>query len=117
MKLNTTKLNKTSIWGGVGSAVFLVLLMALMPFGGIASAPMDEVDSALESDAAEAKADPFALPVESAGTIELEDRDPTKELLGMRGLTQKGYVEDNGDITVLTFDEPIHYVADGITWE
>jgi len=117
MKLNTTKLNKTSIWGGVGSAVFLVLLMALMPFGGIASAPMDEVDSALESDAAEAKADPFALPVESAGTIELEDRDPTKELLGMRGLTQKGYVEDNGDITVLTFDEPIHYVADGIMWE
>ncbi len=117
MKFNTTKLNKTSIWGGVGSAVFLVLLMALMPFGGIASAPMDDVGSALGTDAAEAKVDPFALPAESTGTIELEDRDSAKELLGMRGLTQKAYVEDNGDITVLTFDDPIHYVADGTTWE
>ena len=117
MKFITTKMNKTSIWGGVGSAVFLVLLMALMPFGGIISAPMDEVDSSLESDTAEAKADPFALPVESSGTIDLEDRDPAKELLGMRSLTQKGYVEDNGDITVLTFDDPIHYVSEGTTWE
>ena len=116
MKLDTTKLNKTSIWGGIGSAVFLVLLMALMPMGGMV-APMEESDSIMESEEAEAKADPFALPPDSIGTIDLEDRDPADELLGMRGLTQKAYVEDDGDITVLTFSDPTHYVSEEGSWE
>ncbi len=54
-------MKKTTIWGGLFSALFLCALMALMPFSSVV-APASETDYTNESETAEEKADPFFLP-------------------------------------------------------
>ena len=54
-------MKKTTIWGGLFSALFLCALMALMPFSSVV-APASETDYTNESEMAEEKADPFHLP-------------------------------------------------------
>ena len=55
-------MKKTTIWGGLFSALLLCALMALMPFSGMVESPTSETDYTNESETAEVKDDPFMLP-------------------------------------------------------
>ncbi|MGY8702616.1 MAG: hypothetical protein ACKVHH_07945, partial [Candidatus Poseidoniales archaeon] len=105
-------MKKTTIWGGLFSALLLCALMALMPFSSMVDNQVSETDYT-ESETAEQKDDPFRLPeiVEQVNwEYNLED-----ELQGMRDINQKAFVND-GQISVVTSSEPLHYLEAG-TWE
>lgn len=110
--INGSKMKKTTIWGGLFSALLLCALMAIMPFSSMVDNPVSETDYT-ESETAEQKDDPFHLP-ETIEQVEweyaLED-----ELQGMRDVNQKAFVHD-GEISVLTSSEPLHYLEAG-AWE
>jgi flagellin-like protein len=110
--INGSKMKKTTIWGGLFSALLLCALMALMPFSSMVDNQVSETDYT-ESETAEQKDDPFRLP-ETIEQVEweyaLED-----ELQGMRDINQKAFVHD-GQISVLTSSDPLHYLEAG-TWE
>jgi len=105
-------MKKTTIWGGLFSALLLCALMALMPFSSMVDNQVSETDYT-ESETAEQKDDPFRLPeiIEQVNwEYNLED-----ELQGMRDINQKAFVND-GQISVVTSGEPLHYLEAG-TWE
>ena len=110
-------MNKTTVWGGVGAALFLVLLMTLMPMGGLVENTKNAIDFSEESNLSEAKEDPFALPQEQNEKASVNELDPAKELLGMRSLNQKAYIGEDGDIEVLTYSDPVHFISDEGAWE
>ena len=117
MNLENRKINKTTVWSGVGAALFLVLLMTLMPMSGLVENTKTATDFSEESDLSEAKEDPFALPQEQTEKAGINDQDPAKELLGMRSLKQKAYIGEDGQIEVLTYSDPIHFISEEGTWE
>ncbi|MBT6644293.1 MAG: hypothetical protein HOB52_00630, partial [Euryarchaeota archaeon] len=117
MNLENKKMNKTTVWGGVGAALFLVLLMTLMPMGGLVENTKNAIDFSEESNLSEAKEDPFALPQEQNEKASVNELDPAKELLGMRSLNQKAYIGEDGDIEVLTYSDPVHFISDEGAWE
>ena len=106
-------MKKTTIWGGLFSALLLCALMALMPFSGMVESPTSETDYTNESETAEVKDDPFMLPDQ----IEPVDWEYglENELEGMRSLNQKAFVSD-GTIKLLTGSEAMHYLDNGV-WE
>jgi hypothetical protein len=107
-------MKKTTIWGGLFSALLLCALMALMPFSGMVESPTSETDYTNESETAEVKDDPFMLPDQ----IEPVDWEYglENELEGMRSLTQKAFVSD-GTIKLLTGSEAMHYLNNNGAWE
>ena len=108
-------LKKTTIWGGLFSALLLCGLMALMPFSGMVDNPASETDYTNESETAEEKEDPFHLPDQ----IEPTDWEYglENELEGKRTLNQKAFVSD-GEIKLLISSDPLHYInTDSGAWE
>ncbi len=103
-------MKKTTIWGGLFSALFLCALMALMPFSSVV-APASETDYTNESETAEEKADPFFLP-EQLEPVDWE-YGLENELEGMRNWNQKAFVHD-GEVKLLTSSDPIHYADNGV---
>jgi len=110
--INGSKMKKTTIWGGLFSALLLCALMAIMPFSSMVDNQVSETDYT-GSETAEQKDDPFRLPE----TIEQVDWEYAleDELQGMRDLNQKAFVHD-GEISVLTSSDPLHYLEAGV-WE
>ena len=105
-------MKKTTIWGGLFSALFLCALMAIMPFSSMVDNQVSETDYT-ESETAEQKDDPFRLPE----TIEQTEWEypPEDELQGMRDINQKAFVND-GQVSVLTSNQALHYLDAGV-WE
>ena len=103
-------MKKTTIWGGLFSALFLCALMALMPFSSVV-APASETDYTNESEMAEEKADPFHLP-EQIEPVNWE-YGLENELEGMRNWNQKAFAQD-GEIKLLTSSDPLHYADNGV---
>ena len=110
--LGTKKTTQKSVLGGIGVALLLCLLMALMPMSGFVTNNAGEIDFV---DATEESEDYFKLP----DTIEDTDYeyDQALELKGMRDQMTKAYVTEDGKIAQLIANEPINYLQDDGVWD
>ena len=110
--LGTKKTTQKSVLGGIGVALLLCLLMALMPMSGFVTNNVDDIDFV---DATEESEDFFKLPE----TIEETDYeyDQALELKGMRDQMTKAYVTEDGKIAQLIANEPINYLLEDGVWD
>ena len=105
---------KAKAFGGLGIAVFLCLLMALMPYSGVVeNNEVEENTSFVEEtqlDESEVqlrdKYDPYGF----------DTYDPLTEQVGMRDMNSKTYSIGEGKMQVVTSADPVHYMEDG-TWQ
>ena len=110
--LGTKKTTQKSALYGIGIAVLLCALMALMPMSNFVTNSVDNTEFVEVNDASDD--DIFSLP-DTVKAVEYE-YDPSLELQGMRDQTTKAYLLDDGNIAQLTSNEPIHYQDNGV-WE
>ena len=110
--LGTNKTTQKSVLGGIGVALLLCLLMALMPMSGYVTNNVGDIDFV---DATEESEDYFKLP----DTIEDTDYeyDQALELKGMRDQMTKAYVTEDGKIAQLIANEPVNYLLEDGVWE
>ena len=110
--LGTKKTTQKSVLGGIGMALLLCLLMALMPMSGFVTNDADETNFV---NADEESEDYFKLPE----TIEDTDYeyDQALELKGMRDQMTKAYITEDGNIAQLVASEPINYLQDDGVWD
>ncbi|MGY8734980.1 MAG: hypothetical protein ACKVHN_02905, partial [Candidatus Poseidoniales archaeon] len=110
--LGTKKTTQKSVLGGIGMALLLCLLMALMPMSGFVTNDVGEIDFV---NATEESQDFFKLPE----TIEDTDYeyDQALELKGMRDQMTKAYITEDGKIAQLIASEPINYLQDDGVWD
>ena len=112
--LGNKNTNKKTVMSGVGIALLLCALMVGMTMTNLVQTDAPQVESDLAV-ASEDSDDYFALPdVYEPAQYEY---DETSELEGMRTMNQKAYRLDNGDTSLITSSEPIHYMSDIGSWE
>ena len=109
---NKKNQNKT-VFGGIGIALLLCALMALMPMSGFMS--NDSADVEFVESSTTGEEDFFRLP-DKIEEIEYE-YDPSLELQGMRDEKTKAYLTEDGNIAQLIATEPVHYRTNEGTWE
>ena len=109
---NKNKKTKTAM-GGIGTAILLCALMALMPMTSLVD--NTATDTVSNAEIVSEVDDFFKLPA----TIEQTtyEYDAAQELLGMRQMNTKGFLTEDGKIAQLTSDEPMHYLADSGAYE
>ena len=111
--LENKKNQKKTVFGGIGVALLLCALMVLMPMSGY----VDNNEATVES----VEADPageeeyFQLPEKIAE--ENYEYDPSLELQGMRDAKTKAFLNEDGTITQMVSNEPVHYMTADGTWE
>ena len=104
---------KTSVFSGIGVALLLCALMALMPMAGFVDNNAGAVEFVATNDAAEDNL--LALPTSKETGIEYE-YEPSDELIGMRDQTTKTFVLEDGNFAQLLHNEPVHYMNDEGSW-
>ena len=102
---NKNKKTKTAM-GGIGTAILLCALMALMPMTSLVD--NTATDGAINAEYS-VQSDVFG---EMPPAIEKTtyEYDPSQELLGMRDTNSKGFLTEDGRIAQITSDEAIHYL-------
>jgi hypothetical protein len=112
--LGNKNTNKKTVMSGVGIALLLCALMVGMTMTNLVQTDAPQVESELAV-ASEESDDYFALPdVYEPAQYEY---DETSELEGMRSMNQKAYRLDNGDTSLITASEPLHYMSSIGSWE
>ena len=112
--LGNKNTNKKTVMSGVGIALLLCALMVGMTMTNLVQTDAPQVESELAV-ASEESDDYFALPdVYEPAQYEY---DETSELEGMRSMKQKAFRLDNGDTTLITSTEPLHYMSSVGSWE
>jgi hypothetical protein len=101
-----------TVFNGIGIALLLCALMALMPMAGFVDNTAGDVEFVATNDTAEEEF--FALP-DSKKSVEYE-YEPSEELLGMRDQTTKTFVQEDGKFAQLTHDSPVHFMGDDGAW-
>ena len=104
--------NKKTVFNGIGVALLLCALMALMPMAGFVDNNAGDVEFVTTNDTTEEEF--FALPDTKKG-VEYEN-EPSDELIGMRDQTTKTFVQEDGKFVQNTHDSPIHFMADDGAW-
>jgi len=104
---------KTSVFSGIGIALLLCALMALMPMAGFVDNNTSDVEFVDTNDTAES--DLFALP-DAVKDADYE-YEPSDELIGMRDQTTKTYVTEDGKFAQLNHATPVHFMDDSGAWE
>ena len=110
---NKNKKTKTAM-GGIGTAILLCALMALMPMTSLVdnTATTDGVSNAEYT----VQSDVFGkMPAALEKTT--YEYDPSQELLGMRDTNSKGFLIEDGRIAQITSDEAIHYLDSSGAYE
>jgi hypothetical protein len=110
--LGNKNTKKTSVFSGIGIALLLCALMALMPMAGFVDNNAGDVEFVDSNTTAEN--DFFALP-EAVKTTDYE-YEPSDELIGMRDQTTKTFVQEDGKFAQLTHDSPVHFMGDDGAW-
>ena len=82
--LKTIKNKKATAWGGLGIALFLCVLMALMPMAGVVENTSDEKTDLVQENNSSTD-DVFALP-DQYRPVAYDAFDPAQEQMGMRSL-------------------------------
>ena len=111
--LGNKKTKNTSVYSGIGIALLLCALMALMPMAGFVDNNASDVEFVDSNDTAES--DIFALP-EAVKNADYE-YEPSDELIGMRDQTTKTYVTEDGKFAQLNHATPVHFMDDSGAWE
>ena len=104
---------KASVFNGIGIALLLCALMALMPMAGFVDNNAGDVEFVATNDTA--GDDLLALPTSKETGIEYE-YEPSDELIGMRDQTSKTFVLDDGKFVQLLHDAPVHYMGENGEW-
>ena len=111
--LGITNKNKKSVFNGIGVALLLCALMALMPMAGFVDNNAGDVEFVNTNETTEN--DFFALPDSKIKAVEYEN-EPSDELIGMRDQTSKTFVQEDGKFVQLTHDSPVHFLGDNGAW-
>ena len=111
--LGTKKNQKKTVFGGIGIALLLCALMALMPMSGFVNNNAEE-SNFVEAETTSVDEDFFKLP-DNLQASEYE-YDPSLELQGMRDANVKTFINDEGDMVQLTASEPLHYMTNDGAW-
>ena len=109
--LGNKNTKKTSAFSGIGIALLLCALMALMPMAGFVDNNESDVEFVDSNTTAEK--DFFALPETVKTDYEYE---PSDELIGMRDQTTKTYVTEDGKFAQQNHATPIHFMDDSGVW-
>jgi len=104
---------KASVFNGIGIALLLCALMALMPMAGFVDNNAGDVEFVATNDTA--GDDLLALPTSKEAGIEYE-YEPSDELIGMRDQTSKTFVLDDGKFVQFLHDAPVHYMGENGEW-
>ena len=110
--LGITNTKKKTVFNGIGVALLLCALMALMPMAGFVDNNAGDVEFVNTNETTEN--DFFALP-DTKKAIEYEN-EPSEELIGMRDQTTKTFVQEDGKFVQLTHDSPVHFMGDDGAW-
>jgi hypothetical protein len=103
---------KKTVFNGIGVALLLCALMALMPMAGFVDNTTGDVEFVATNETAEDEF--FPLP-DTKKAVEYE-YEPSEELLGMRDQTTKTFVQEDGRFAQLTHDTPVHFLGDNGAW-
>jgi len=109
--LGNKNTKKTSVFSGIGIALLLCALMALMPMAGFVDNNASDVEFVDSNTTAEK--DFFALPEAVKTDYEYE---PSDELIGMRDQTTKTYITEDGKFAQLNHATPVHFIDDSGAW-
>ena len=105
--------NVKSVFGGIGIAALLCVLMVLMSWSAMVTNSDINSESAIEADSQDTKIDNMdKVDVETEDTsFEAENFgfDEDREMLGMRTENTKTYLDDNGKQQVVISNKPLHY--------
>ena len=104
--------NKRTVFNGIGVALLLCALMALMPMAGFVDNNAGDVEFVTTNDTTEEEF--FALP-DTKETVEYEN-EPSDELIGMRDQTTKTFIQEDGKFVQLTHETPVHFMGDDGAW-
>ena len=104
---------KASVFNGIGIALLLCALMALMPMAGFVDNNAGDVEFVATNDTAEESL--LALPTSKDTGIEYE-YEPSDELIGMRDQTTKTFVLEDGKFAQLTHNSPVHFLGEDGEW-
>ena len=110
--LGITNTKKKTVFNGIGVALLLCALMALMPMAGFVDNNAGDVEFVNTNETTEN--DFFALP-DTKKAVEYEN-EPSEELIGMRDQTTKTFVQEDGKFVQLTHDSPVHFMGDNGEW-
>jgi hypothetical protein len=102
---------KKTVFNGIGVALLLCALMALMPMAGFVDNNASDVEFVATNEAGE---EFFPLP-DTKETVDYE-YEPSEELLGMRDQMTKTFVQEDGRFAQLTHESPIHFLGDDGAW-
>jgi len=110
--LGITNTKKRTVFNGIGVALLLCALMALMPMAGFVDNNAGDVEFVNTNETTEEEF--FALP-DTKKVAEYEN-EPSDELIGMRDQTTKTFVQEDGKFVQLTHDAPVHFMGDNGAW-
>ena len=101
-----------------GSWLLLTLLMIGMSWAQAVPPVSDDISATAADDTDTNTADPFALSVDNAGTVDYTEfgYPDENELVGSRTATSKTYVTEEGKVALVTTD-PIHYLDSEGVWQ
>ena len=105
--------NVKSVFGGIGIATLLCVLMVLMSWSAMVTNSDINSESAVETDSQDTKIDNMdKVDVETEDTtFEAENFgfDEDREMLGMRTENTKTFLDDQGKQQVVISNKPLHY--------
>ena len=105
--------NVKSVFGGIGIATLLCVLMVLMSWSAMVTNSDINSESAVEADSQDTKIDSMdKVDAETETTsFEVEEFgfDEDQEMLGMRTENTKTFLDDQGKQQVIVANKPLHY--------
>ena len=105
--------NVKSVFGGIGIATLLCVLMVLMSWSAMVTNSDINSESAVETDSQDTKIDNMdKVDVENPETSFEAERfgfDEDSEMLGMRTENSKTFLDDQGKQQVVVSNKPLHY--------
>ena len=107
-----------TVFGGIGIALLLCLLMVMMPLASTVSNgdKIEEISTEVKSDekvsvdAAESNYDSGVFVAEEYGY------DEDMEMLGMRDQNSKMFIDEDGELDMVYSSNPLHYIDSSGQW-
>ncbi len=107
--LGITNTKKKTVFNGIGVALLLCALMALMPMAGFVDNNASDVEFVTTNDTTE---DQFSALPDTVKVAEYEN-EPSDELIGMRDQNSKTFIQEDGKFVQMTHESPVHFLDDG----
>ena len=118
MKEMKNKREKT-VFGGIGIALLLCLLMVLMPLAATVSNGDTTEEISTETKSEKMNVEETALEPSADSNFNAEDYgyDADYEMLGMREQNSKVFIADDGSMDMIYSSNPLHYLDSEDNWQ